>query len=59
MVGIWVRIVRLIEEKGGPTTKMKYIIIIKKNWTRGAPGSLGPPLGSVPNQEHLRIFPLT
>ena len=52
IVAIWVRLVRLIREKGGlrfwkgsPITKIKYIITKKlKIWTQGGGGGLlGPP----------------
>ena len=39
IVAIWMRLTKLIEKKEGPTTKLKYIINIKKNFD---PGSLGP-----------------
>ena len=47
IVAIWVRLVKLIEEKEALTIKMKYRMIIKKikNLDLGGPGS---PLGSVP-----------
>ena len=41
IVAMWVRLARFIEEKGGlqfwkggPITKMKYIMVKKKNWTQ-------------------------
>ena len=47
IVAIWVRLVKLIGEKEGPTIKMKYrmIIIIIKKLDLGGPGPhLGPSL---------------
>ena len=44
IIVIWVRVARLSGEKGGLTTKMKYIIIKKKKI--GHP--LEPPLGFIP-----------
>ena len=44
IVAIWVKLVKLIGEKEGPTIKMKYRMI-KKKMDLGGPG---PPPGSIP-----------
>ena len=52
IVAMWVRLARFIEEKGalrfwkgGPITKMKYIMVKKKNWTQEGSSPLGPHMG--------------
>ena len=62
IVAIWVRLVKLIGEKEGPTIKMKYRMIKKKK--KGPRGPRAPP-GSVPmyklstqravNEQSLRL----
>ena len=45
IVAIWVRLVKLIEEKEGLTVKMKHRMIKKKTLDLGGPGPhLGPSL---------------
>ena len=47
IVAIWVKLTKLIGEKGGTITKMKYRMT--KNKKNLDPRGLGPPPGSVPN----------
>ena len=47
IVAIWVKLARLIGEKRGTITKMKYRMTKKKK--RLDPGGPGPPPRSVPN----------
>ena len=46
IVAIWVRLVKLFGEKGGPTIKRKYRMIKKKK--KLDLGGLGPPPVSIP-----------